>query len=125
MQTRQIPKSEWPVFLDRFSYQHEGWLVKLEIFNPELGAQVEETGLALQGLTGDWDEAKGNTIMIMAGNEPDGHVSHSITNPTEVSLERTDDGADLALSIKSADGTTALLSFRAALLPETVDALVA
>jgi hypothetical protein len=125
MQTRQIPKSEWPAFLDRFSRQHEGWLVKLEIFNPDLGAQVQETGLALEGLTGECDEAGGNTIMIMAGNEPDNHVTHSISNPTEVSLEQTDEGADAALSIKSADGTTALLSFRAAVLPETVDALIA
>ncbi len=125
MQTRQIPKSEWPAFLDCFSRQHEGWLVKLEILDPELGAQTEETGLALAGLTDEWDEAEGNTITIMAGNEPDGHVTHSINNATEVSLERTDEGADVALSIKSADGTTALLSFRAAVLPETVDALVA
>lgn len=125
MQTRQIPKSEWPAFLDRFSRQHEGWLVKLEILNPDLGAQIEETGLALEGLTDEWDEAAGNTIMIMAGNEPDDHVTHSINHPTEVSLEQTDEGADAALSIKSADGTTALLSFRVAVLPETVDAWVA
>lgn len=125
MQTRQIPKSEWPAFLDRFSRQHQGWLVKLEILNPDLGAQVQETGLPLEGLTDEWDEAEGNTIMIMAGNAPDDHITHSITNPTEVSLEQTDEGADVALSIKSADGTTALLSFRAAVLPETVDAVTA
>ena len=123
MQTRQIPKSEWPAFLDRFSRQYEGWLVNLEIFNPEFGAQVAETGLALEGLTDEWDETEGNTIMIMAGNEPDDHITHSISHPTEVSLEQTDEGADAALSIKSADGTTALLSFRAAVLPETVDAV--
>lgn len=122
MQTKQIPKSEWAAFLNRFSRQHEGWLVKLEIFNPEFGAQVEEIGLVLEGLTG---EAEGNTIMIMAGNTPEDHVTHSISNPTEVSVEQTDQGADAALSIKSADGTTALLSFRAAVLPETVDAMVA
>ena len=125
MQTRQIPKSEWPAFLDRFSRQYEGWLVQLEILSPDLGAQVQETGLALEGLTDEWDEAAGNTITIMAGNEPDDHVTHSISNPTEVSLERTDEGADVALSIKSADGTTALLSFRAAVLPETVDSVAA
>ena len=124
MQTRQIPKTEWPSFLDRFSRQYEGWLVNLEVFSPEIGAQVEETGLALEGLTDEWDEVKGNTITIMAGNTPDDHITHSITNPTEVTLEQTDEGADVALSIKSTDGTTALLSFRAAVLPETVDALV-
>jgi hypothetical protein len=125
MRTRQIPKSEWPTFLDHFSRKHEGWLVKLEIFNPDLGAQLEGTGLALQGLTDEWDEAGGNTIMIMAGNEPDNHVTHSIMNPTEVSLEHTEGGADVALSIKSADGITALLSFRAAVFPDTVDAVAA
>lgn len=124
MQTRQIPKTEWPSFLDRFSRQYEGWLVNLEVFSPEIGAQVEETGLALEGLTDEWDEVKGNTITIMAGNTPDDHITHSITNPTEVTLEQTDEGADVALSIKSTDGTTALLSFRAAVLPETVDARV-
>lgn len=98
--------------------------MKLEVLNPEIGAQVEEAGLALEGLTDEWDEIKGNTIMIMAGNTPDNHITHSITNPTEVTLEQTDEGAVMALSIKSTDGTTALLSFRAAVLPETVDAVV-
>jgi len=97
--------------------------VKLEILNPDFGAQIEETGLPLKGLTDEWDEAEGNTITIMVGNEADDHVTHSISNPTEVSLEQTDEGADVALWIKSADGTAALLSFRAAVLPERVDAV--
>ena len=125
MQTRQIPKSKWPEFFDRFSRRHEGWLVKLEIFNPDLGAQVQETGLVLQGLTDEWDEAEGHTIMVMIGSEPDAHITHSINNPTEVSVEQTDEGVDAALSIKSADGTTALLSFRSAVLPETAGAVAA
>lgn len=37
-------------------------------------------------------------------------------------LEQTDEGADAALAIKSADGT-ALLRFRSAVLPEMVDAV--
>jgi uncharacterized protein DUF5335 len=123
MQTKQIPKNEWPSFLDRFSREYEGWLVNLEVFNPEIGAQVEETGLPLEGLTDEWDEVKDNTIMIMAGNTPENHITHSINRPTEISLEQSDEGADAALSIKSADGTTALLSFRAVVLPDTVDAV--
>jgi hypothetical protein len=47
--------------------------------------------------------------MIMAGNEPDDHITHSISRPTEVSLEHTEEGADTTLSIKGEDGTTALL----------------
>jgi hypothetical protein len=122
MQTRQIPKSEWPAFLDRFSRRHEGWLVKLEILNPDLGAQVQWSGLTLKGLTDEWDEAEGNSITIMAGDQPDAHVTHSICNPTEVSLELTDGGADVALSIKSGEDTRALLSFGADVFPEPVEA---
>jgi hypothetical protein len=48
--------------------------------------------------------------MIMAGNKPDDHITHSITHPTEVSLEQTEEGADAALSIKYVDGTTAILT---------------
>jgi uncharacterized protein DUF5335 len=123
MQTRQIPKSEWPAFLDVFSRQHEGWLVKLEILSPELGAQTAGERLVLEGLTDEWDEVKGNTITIMAGSKPEGHITHSITRPTDISVEQTDEGADAALSIKGEDGTTALLSFRSAVLPELVDAV--
>jgi hypothetical protein len=123
MQTRQVPKTEWPSFLENFGRRHEGWVVKLEILNPDIGAQVEATGLVLEGLTGERNEVTGTTITIMAGNTPEDHLTHSISHPTEVSLERTDGGADAALSIKSADGTTALLSFRSAVLPELIDGL--
>lgn len=123
MQTRQIPKSEWPAFLDGFSRQHEGWPVKLEIFGPEIGAQVEETGLTLEGLTDEWDEVSGNTIIVSTGSAPENHITHAISCPEEVSLEQTDEGADMALSIKAADGTTALLRFRAVIVPEKAAAV--
>ncbi|MGH9875267.1 MAG: DUF5335 family protein [Pyrinomonadaceae bacterium] len=123
MKTKQIPKSEWPAFFDSFSRQHEGWLVNLQILGSEIGAQVEERELALEGITDEWDETNGNTIMIMIGARPDDHITHSIARPSEVTLEQTDDGADAALAIKGEDETTALLSFRVATRPEMVDAI--
>jgi hypothetical protein len=123
MRTQEIPKKEWTEFFDNFSRKHEGWVVNLEIFGNEIGAQVEERELALEGITGEWDEKEGNTIMIMTGGKPDDHITHSITRPTQVSLEQTDEGADAALAIKSGDGVTTLLRFRSAVLPEMVDAV--
>lgn len=124
MQTRRIEQSEWPAFFDSFSRQHEGWLATLEIFGPDLGAQVEGQDLPFEGITDEWDETKGNTITIMTGGQPDDHVTHTVSHPTEVSLEQTDEGADAALAIKSSDGSTALLRFRSPVLPEMVDAMV-
>lgn len=111
MQTREIPKSEWPAFLNSFSSRHQGWVVNVEVFGPDIGAQVEGNGLVLQGLMDDWDEMHRNTIVIMAGNRRDDHLTHSIAHPTEMSLERTDSGMDAALSITCEDGTKTLLTF--------------
>jgi len=123
MQTKEIPKNEWSGFFDTFSRKHEGWLVSVEILGPDIGAQVEQRETALEGITDEWDEIKGNTIMIMTGGKPEGHMTHSITFPTAVSLEQTDEGADAALAIKANDGTTTLLRFRSTVLPELVDAV--
>ena len=123
MRTQEISEKEWTQFFDNFSRKHEGWIVNLEIFGPEIGAQVEERELALEGITHEWDETEGNTITIMIGVKSDDHITHSVTGPTQVSLEQTDEGADVALAIKSGDGVTTLLRFRSAVLPEMVDAV--
>ena len=117
MKTKEGPKDEWPEFFDRFSRQYEGWLVTLEILAADIGAQVEEQNLAFEGIVHEWDAIQGNEIMIMVGAKPDNHITHSISHPVQVSLEQTDEGADAALAIKSAGGTTALLRFRSPMLP--------
>lgn len=122
MKTKEIAKEEWSAFFDSFSRRHQGRLVNLEIFGPEIGAQVEERQLALEGITDEWNETEGNTIMIMTGVKPDDHITHSISGPTAISLEQTDQGEDAALAIRGEDGTTALLTFRSPELPELGDA---
>lgn len=122
MITQQIPQNEWPAFFDNFSRKHEGWLVKLQILGSDIGAQVQEHDLALEGITNERNET-GISVIIMTGSKPDDHITHLIHNPQEVSLEQSDERADVALSIKSADGNTALLQFRVATLPELVDAM--
>jgi len=124
MKTKRIPRSDWPKFFDSFSRQHEGWLATLEIFATEIGAQVEERELAFEGIVDEWDEALGNQIIIMMGAKPDDHITHTIGLPTNVSLEQTDEGADVALAITCEGGAVALLRFRSAMLPEMVDGVV-
>ena len=117
MQTREIPKNEWTAFLNRFTSRHQGWLVNLEVLGPDIGAQVEGTGLVLEGLTDEYNEMHGNTIMIMAGDKPGDHVTHSIRRPTEITLEKTGTGEEVALLIKAEDGTTTLLIFPSHFFP--------
>lgn len=124
MRTKQIPKNEWPKFFDSFSRQHEGWLVTLEIFATEIGAQVEEHELTFEGIVDERDGGSGNQIIIMLGAAPDDHITHTVTGPTNVSLEQTEEGADVGLAITSEAGPVALLRFRSAMLPEMVDGVV-
>ena len=123
MKTKEIPKNEWPKFFGNFSRQHKGWLVMLEIFGTEFGAQVQEHELAFEGIVGEGDEIHGDQIVIMVGEKPDDHITHSIARPIQVSLEQTDEGTHAVLAIKSADGVMALMRFRSPMLPEIVEGL--
>ena len=124
MQTQEIPRGEWQTFFDSFSRQHEGWLVTLELLGSEIGAQQQGRELALAGVSLSSGGAEPETISIDLGITPDKRVSHAITQPTHVWLEKTEQGANVALQIESADGTKALLRFRSPMPAEFVDGVV-
>lgn len=109
MQTRQIPKGDWPSFLKSFSSRHQGWLMNLEVFGPDIGAQVEGRWLVFEGLTDD--KVPGDRIIITAGDKPDEHLTHTIIRPTEICLDKTAAGEDATLSITGDDGNKTLLTF--------------
>ena len=80
------------------------------------------TNLPLLGVSADRIDHDG-TISISAARAASEHITHTIHGVTRVYIERTDEGADAALAIESADGTTTILRFRAVVLPETVDGI--
>jgi hypothetical protein len=119
MQTVEIPRRDWMGSLNEFTRMHEGWLVSLDVLAQSIGAQLEFRELPLVGITAE--PGDGGTILIAVARSAGDHLTHTIHSPTQVSIERTDAGADAAVEIKSADGTTAILRFRTVALPETVD----
>jgi hypothetical protein len=123
--TREIPRSEWNSFFDRFSRQHEGWLATLEILGKDIGAQEEAHDLPLEGLSLASGENDTEAISIDLGNTPDDHVTHAVIEPAHVWLEQTAEGANAALEIEASDGTQTLLRFRSALPSEMVDGYIA
>jgi hypothetical protein len=117
--TTGVKQSDWTAFFDAFSRRHQGWLVKLSVLDPKLGAQVETLEAPLQGVVAD---ARGRGIAIQLGKQPD-DVEHAVRNPRRVWVELGDDGSEAAIEIESGDGTKAILEFRGAVLPETADGL--
>jgi len=106
MPTQEIPRNQWSEFLNRFSRQHEGWLVTLEVFSPDIGG----------------DDSKG--IAISAGRTLEHHLTHTILAPAHMWIQRTNQGAEAALEIESEDNSKTLVRFRSSVLPEMVDGVV-
>jgi hypothetical protein len=121
---REIPREEWVEFLDGFSRQHEGWLVTVEVFGEEIGAQVEAEEVTLEGVTADLKGVGPDVISIILVNRSKEHITHNVTRPTHLRIEQTEGGADMALQIETGEGVTTLLRFRSAVLPEMVDGFV-
>ena len=122
--TREIPREEWVKFFNGFGQQHEGWRVTLQVFDRDLGAQIKAENLPLRGISADLKDNGDDVIVINVGETSSEHVNHVIQNPTHVQLKLDAHGAHEALEIETASGTTTLLQFRVAALPETVDGIV-
>ena len=121
MRTPEIPRDDWSRVLAEFSTTHYGWLVSLDILSPDIGAQPDITDLPLVGVT--FEDIRAGTVTISAGRSAVPEITHTIQAPSHIWVERTDDGADAALEIESADGAKTILRFRTAALPETVDGI--
>ena len=121
MQTVEILPARWPQALAEFSALHEGWLISVDILTEAMGAQPEVHDLPLTGVVAERQKA-GDTITISAAR-PAGQITHTIHAPTRVWIERTHDGADVAMQIESAEGTTTILRLKTPARPETMDGM--
>lgn len=110
MKTQEIARKEWPAFFDRFSVQHKGCGTTLELFGSQIRGEVEDRELPLEGATARLSDV-GDRIAILIGAKPDDLLTHIIDGPNQVSLEQTDEGTDVALLIRAADGTSRLMRF--------------
>lgn len=118
---RDIPRDQWREELDSFSRQHEGWIVRVEVTGADGQPQTEVCDLPLQGVS--FDSPAANRLAIMVGQEPAAHVTHEVADPVKVVIEQTDAGAERALRIRAADGSTTTVEFRSPMRPEEVDGL--
>lgn len=113
MKTSEIQQNEWNNFFNTFSKKHAGWNARVEILNPDIGAQVEAHGLPFGGIT--YERLKGvNRIEIMVGQKPEDHISHTITNPSKVMFQTINEMAE-TLEFETSDGTKTILSVHSSL----------
>lgn len=104
-----VKPEDWPMVLEKFSARNDGRRVKLEVDDPELGAQVQQSGFSLLGVTYDHRDRR---IDVMMG-DPQQHTRHltrSIPQPDDVSIVAEPEGPERSLRILSGRSQT-LLTF--------------
>ena len=109
METREIARSEWKTFFERFSKAHEGSPATLRILSSATGAQIEGWELPFEGISPDRRE--GVPITIDLGRDPNDRVEHQVAAPTRVWTQVAEDGKEIALEIESSDATKTILEF--------------
>src|SRR5262245_636218 len=107
MKTREIPRNEWKKFFNNLSRRQEGCQVKVEVFGPEIGDQVEENSLFFSGATAEVKD-RGAKIELMIGARPASHLTHVIKAPVLVEIWQSVSAVEVVLLIKSADVTNTL-----------------
>ena len=110
MQTIEIPRDQWPTAVTLFGEKHRRSLVSLDVLGAEIGAQPEVHSLPLEGLSAE-PANKGGSVSIFVEKSLDDHLTHLITQPIRIRIERTDDGVDLAMQIEAQDGTNTIMRF--------------
>ena len=123
MQTLEIQPARWSRALEEFSVIHEGWLVSVDVISPSLGAQPELANLPLMGVVAEVGSTRGAVVTIAAGMLDGQQITHTINAPTRIYIERTDQGADVAMEIEAADGTKTILRLKTPVHAETVDGI--
>jgi hypothetical protein len=119
MPTIDVPRHEWPEFLDTFSRLHRAWLTTVEQPSGEL--PVSDDGpRPLAAVTSERHGGRVSAIEIAFAGDSHGGVVR-VENPTSLRLRRTGDGADRGLEIVDDEGVCTRVRFRAAAIPEMLD----
>jgi Family of unknown function (DUF5335) len=122
MTVRVVDREDWGEELDRFSRQHEDWIVSVRT-QPAIGAMaVAAHDVPLRGVSRASPES--DDITVTVGHDQ-GHLTHEIRGAVALQIDVTPEEAERALTIRSEDGTTTTIEFRSPMRPEDVDGLPA
>jgi hypothetical protein len=105
-------REDWSAMLDAFSRRNRGRRASMEVDDPDLGAQAQETGYTFRGATYDRHDER-VTLMLGAPavrGEGAAHLTRAIDGVTAVAVHGDPSGPDVALAVGRGDGQT-LLTF--------------
>jgi hypothetical protein len=110
MQSYEVPEDQWLEFFDRFSREHTGWPVTLEVLSGDLGPQRLAHDLPLQGISFDAKGTRACALEVGAGDKPGENYSHRVDLPLHIRV--ADDPNGGTIQIEPAQGPQTLVHFR-------------
>ena len=105
MPAREIPPPQWYSFLGKFGFRHFGWSVTLEQKSHGRGKVLAADHSFLEELATEGTD-NDQQITIVLGSPFQSFHTHVVSNPRRV---RVVAGAQAALEIESADGSTVVV----------------
>jgi nucleotide-binding universal stress UspA family protein len=102
-------REEWKIQLADFARRNHGRRTTLEVDDPDIGAQTQESGYTLMGTTYDPHDRRVE-LMLGAPNDGASHLTRALDHVDAVAVFTDVAGHDLGLRIKHGAGQT-LLTF--------------
>ena len=111
MNTCEINDEQWISFFDRFSREHAGWPVTIEMLAGESGPQQLARELPLQGFSFDAAGTRPCTIRVSAGDDPAATVSHAVDMPLHIRVADDERSGAGTIEIEPAQGPATLIHY--------------
>ena len=111
MDTQGLPREEWGAFFDDLSREFESGLVTVEVSGDGLPHVPVIENLPLLGITLNTKGGDAGSITIMAGEDADTAISHTVIGPTQVNVAREAHGAVAAVQIDAPDPAQTRIHF--------------
>ena len=112
--SKSIPQAQWGNFFDRFSGDHLGRHIAIEIIDSELGDEELIKNAPLLAIIYD-RVGKGDNLAIEVGKD-EMTYGHTIDSPKEVSTGENSNSEIVAIQVEDATGRKTLIKLEAAIV---------